>query len=104
MLTPGVVLIVGASSVEGLFGRASSGSWSWIPGDVLVRTGSCLIILGILAHASRYIVQLPRVFGALAQESLVVYFVHLCVVYGSIWNRGPVRLLRRGADAGSPRS
>ena len=88
MLTPGVVLIVGASSVEGFFARAQTGSWSWIPGDVLVRTGSCLIILGILAHASRYIVQLPRIFGAVAQESLVVYFAHLCVVYGSIWNRG----------------
>ena len=91
MLAPGVGLIVVASSIEGLVGRVSAGPWSGIPGDVLVRTGSCFLILGILVHASRYIVQLPRVVGAVAQESLVVYFVHLCVVYGSIWNSGLYR-------------
>ena len=25
---------------------------------------------------------------ALAQESLLIYFVHVCVLYGSIWNLG----------------
>ncbi|HEV8491873.1 MAG TPA: hypothetical protein VGR76_06370, partial [Candidatus Angelobacter sp.] len=29
-----------------------------------------------------------RACRALAQESLVVYFVHLSIVYGSIWNLG----------------
>jgi hypothetical protein len=24
----------------------------------------------------------------MAQESLLIYFVHLCIVYGSIWNVG----------------
>jgi hypothetical protein len=28
------------------------------------------------------------VFGAVAQESLLIYFVHLCIVYGSVWNNG----------------
>jgi hypothetical protein len=44
--------------------------------------------LSVVAHASRFIGQLPHVFGAVAQESLVIYFVHLCIVYGSIWNVG----------------
>jgi hypothetical protein len=39
------------------------------------------------------------VFGAVAQESLLVYFVHLCVVYGSVWNRG---LYRSYGEALSP--
>jgi uncharacterized membrane protein len=84
MLAPGAVLIAGAPITEGLLGR--------LPGDAVVRVGSCLVILGILAHASRYISRLPRVFGAVAQESLLVYFVHLCVVYGSIWSPGLYRL------------
>ena len=88
MLTPGVLLIAVGSNIGGLIGSVFTGPGSWVPGDVLVRTGSCLVILGSVAHASRYIGQLPRVFGVVAQESLVVYFVHLCVVYGSIWNRG----------------
>jgi hypothetical protein len=28
------------------------------------------------------------VFGAVAQETLLIYFVHLCIVYGSIWSPG----------------
>ncbi len=35
--------------------------------------------------------RLPHIFGAVAQESLLVYFVHLCIVYGSVWNRGLVQ-------------
>jgi hypothetical protein len=55
------------------------------------RTGVCLVILGLVAHVSHYVGQLPHVFGAVAQESLLIYFVHLCVVYGSIWNSGLYR-------------
>ena len=25
---------------------------------------------------------------ALAQESLTIYFVHICILYGSLWNAG----------------
>jgi uncharacterized membrane protein len=63
-----------------------------IPSEFVLRTGISLLILGALAHASRRIGHLPHVFGAVAQESLVVYFVHLCIVYGSVWNRGLVQM------------
>jgi uncharacterized membrane protein len=76
MLVPGAVLLTSGFAIEG------------VTSDVLIRLGSCLIVVGLLAHASRRIDQLPHVYGAVAQESLVVYFVHLCVVYGSIWNPG----------------
>jgi hypothetical protein len=60
----------------------------WVPGEFLLRTGTSLVLLGVIAVASRRLVHLPHTFGALAQESLLIYFVHLCIVYGSIWNRG----------------
>ena len=89
MLAPGVVLTIVAWN---LLGATSSSptpdDFRWVPAQILLRTGVCLMILAALAHASRRIAQLPRVFGAVAQESLVVYFVHLCIVYGSIWNAG----------------
>jgi hypothetical protein len=53
-----------------------------------LRVGACLVLMGVVALASRDITHLPRVFAAVAQESLLVYFVHLCIVYGSPWNRG----------------
>lgn len=69
-----------------IVGPASS--WTSSPNQFLVRGGSVLLLLGIVAHISRRIATLPRAFAALAQESLLVYFVHLCIVYGSIWNPG----------------
>ena len=91
LLVPGAVLVslsFGARAATGLFG---SGPAAIVPAEVLVRAGVCLIILGGIAHLSRRITRLPRVFGAVAQESLLIYFVHLCIVYGSVWNDGLVR-------------
>jgi uncharacterized membrane protein len=82
MIAVGLVLRPIAS---GLFG---GGPWTSIPPEVFVRAGSCLVILGLVAHGSRVIDTLPRVFGAVAQETLLIYFVHLCIVYGSIWSGG----------------
>jgi len=89
LLMPGGALVAVAASMSvGPTAAAVVEQWTWIPGQVLLRTGVCLVILGIVAHVSDRIGQLPHVFGAVAQESLVIYFVHLCVVYGSVWNRG----------------
>jgi len=82
MLVPGGALVAVGLAIGG-------GS---LPSDVAIRTGTCLLVLGVIAHVSRSLTQLPHVFGAVAQESLVVYFVHLCVVYGSIWNPGLARV------------
>jgi hypothetical protein len=89
MLLPGAVLVaVAANMPVGPAATVAVEQWNWLPGQLLLRTGVCLVILGIVAHVSDRISQLPHVFGAVAQESLVIYFVHLCVVYGSVWNRG----------------
>ena len=93
-----VLLGVGALlTVTGLYVRAHGlelfgpGDAGGIPGEFMLRTGVSLIILGVIAHLSWRIMRLPHVFGAVAQESLLVYFVHLCIVYGSVWNAGLVQ-------------
>jgi uncharacterized membrane protein len=91
MLLPGVALVAVAFNMSAAPAASGVDQWNWLPGQVLMRTGVCLVMLGLVAHASRYIGQLPHVFGAVAQESLVIYVVHLCVVYGSIWNSGLYR-------------
>ena len=88
MLVPGVVLTLIAYNLNGTPPPSGPDDFSWVPGQIFLRTGVCLVILGMVAHASHRLDQLPHVFGAVAQESLVVYFVHLCIVYGSIWNPG----------------
>jgi uncharacterized membrane protein len=88
LLLPGIVLTVIAINMSYAVPVSGVDDFDWVPGQILLRTGVCLVILGGVAHASARIDELPHVFGAVAQESLVVYFVHLCIVYGSIWNAG----------------
>jgi uncharacterized membrane protein len=93
LIAPGVILVVLASLLksraEPLFG---AGPGSFVPAEVMTRIGACLLILAAFAHLSRRIDRLPHVFGATAQESLLIYFVHLCIVYGSVWNVGLVQI------------
>jgi hypothetical protein len=64
------------------------GAWDAVPTQVALRMGASLMLLSLVARASQRITRLPHIFGAVAQETLLIYFVHLCIVYGSIWNRG----------------
>jgi uncharacterized membrane protein len=93
LLAPGIVLVAIAAVIrprpELLFG---SGPGNFVPGEMMMRIGACLIILAAFAHLSRRLSRLPHIFGAVAQESLLIYFVHLCIVYGSVWNTGLVQL------------
>lgn len=89
LLIPGVTLVILAlwltSRQVAFFGNTPH---SYVPGNILLRAGVCLVIVGLIAHASRGIGQLPHVFGAVAQESLLIYVLHLGIVYGSVWAPG----------------
>ena len=79
LVAPGVLLVVAGPWADSLLA------------SILMRFGACLILLGLIAHASRRLTHLPHVFGAVAQESLVVYVIHLAIIYGSAWNTGLYR-------------
>jgi uncharacterized membrane protein len=89
LFVPGVVLSAlgwGLAAVE----QAPWGpdAWNFMPIQLAIRIGACLIILAVIAWASQRLMRLPHFFAAVAQETLLIYFVHLCIVYGSIWNNG----------------
>jgi hypothetical protein len=93
-----VLLLPGLIAVAAGYGAAylpiaafANGARSVLPVDLLIRTGACMAIMGIIAHASQRVVRLPHVFSAVAQETLVIYFFHLCVIYGSAWSYGLVQ-------------
>ncbi|HEX5109139.1 MAG TPA: heparan-alpha-glucosaminide N-acetyltransferase domain-containing protein [Vicinamibacterales bacterium] len=93
LLLPGALMVLAGLGlrelVEVLYGQISS---NFVPPEVLVRAGTCLLIVGVIAHGSRRLSHLPHIFGAVAQETLLIYFVHLCIVYGSIWSPGLFQL------------
>ena len=91
LLAPGVLLVLVGLSAERLSSLAAAGPFGGALAAILLRLAACLILLSLIAHASRRLTHLPHVFGAIAQESLLVYFVHLAIVYGSPWNTGLYR-------------
>jgi hypothetical protein len=56
--------------------------------QAVIRLGCVALLLGIVG----YVEPKPRVPGramhSLAQESLIIYFVHICILYGSTWDPG----------------
>jgi len=67
--------------------------WTTSPNFFLIRAGCVLVVLAGVAYLTRSMHHLPRIVAALAQESLVIYFIHIIVLYGSAWNVGLSRLL-----------
>ncbi len=102
LLGGGATLVVAAN----VFSRVPfepfgpSDFWSTSPNQFLLRAGSVLIVLGLIAHLSRRLAHLPHIFAALAQESLLIYFVHVCIVYGSVWNLGLLSYVRAPLSLG----
>jgi acyltransferase len=85
LFAPGLGLVTLAFLVDWLLGTQA---WESVPNQVALRMGASLVLLALVARGSQRITRLPHVFGAVAQETLLIYFVHLCIVYGSVWNRG----------------
>ena len=85
LFAPGLGLVTVAFLVDGILGTQA---WESVPNQVALRMGASLMLLALVARGSQRITRLPHVFGAVAQETLLIYFVHLCIVYGSVWNPG----------------
>jgi len=67
--------------------------WKTSPSLFLIRAGCVCFLLTLFAWiAARFNVP-HRACRVLAQESLLIYFVHLCILYGSIWNPGLRQML-----------
>jgi hypothetical protein len=102
LLVPGAVAVALALVASELpVAPFGTGAWSFVPTQVFLRTGACLIVLALIAHLSQRMKGLPRAFGAVAQETLLIYFVHLCIVYGSIWNDGLAQIFGPTLGPGS---
>jgi hypothetical protein len=63
------------------------------PSQFLLQVGLvCALLAALASLVDMRPVRVPRLED-FAQESLTVYVVHLCIVYGSPWNRGLRQML-----------
>jgi len=62
--------------------------WRTSPDLFLIRTGCVFLLLTIAALMSRLVPSRSDWIHTIARQSLMIYFVHVCVVYSSVWNPG----------------
>jgi uncharacterized membrane protein len=86
----GVAFIVLGVNLEGVFHHliGDANFWPSTPHLFITRVGFVTALVGLASMAERYIPVKASTVRSLAEESLVVYFVHVALLYGSIWNPG----------------
>ena len=84
----GLLLLVAGIGLEQLslriYGQANF--WLTTPHLFIARIGFVTIVLGLATFVERLLLVSPQTIQSLASESLLVYFVHVVLLYGSSWN------------------
>jgi uncharacterized membrane protein len=83
------MIVLGASlsrPVTALY--ANLDFWRASPNVFLIRAGCVFVLLSFLTYLTQRLTLPQGALRALAAESLTIYFVHVCILYGSIWNPG----------------
>ena len=62
--------------------------WRASPLSFVQRFGSVLLLLSVVAAIGHYVTRLTPPLQGLAEESLLVYAVHVALLYGSLWTVG----------------
>jgi uncharacterized membrane protein len=86
----GLLLLVSGIELERasrhIYGQANF--WPTSPHLFIARVGFVAAALGLATFVERFLPVSPRTMQSLAEESLLVYFVHVVLLYGSNWNPG----------------
>ena len=62
--------------------------WRTSPNLFLIRVGCVFVLISIVAFITERVKIPAQPTQFIAQETLIVYFIHVCILYGSIWNPG----------------
>src|SRR5205085_9163981 len=63
-------------------------TWAPSPNLFLVRVGCVCLLVSMAGYLTRSLSLPQQLVQSIAQESLLVYCAHICVIYGSTWNMG----------------
>jgi uncharacterized membrane protein len=86
----GAVLAISAGLMGelGWFEYGVGDWWRASPLSFVQRFGSVLLLLSVVAAVGHYVTRLTPPLQGLAEESLLVYAVHVALLYGSLWTVG----------------
>jgi hypothetical protein len=72
--------------------------WTSSPNLVIARIGIVLIFVSVFAFIALKIKTIPRIFILLGRNSLLIYVIHLVILYGSPWSLGLIVILNKSMN------
>ena len=71
-----------------IFLTGSSNFFSTSPDLIFFRIGIVLLLNSLVSFISIKIDTIPKILILIGRNTLLIYIVHLCILYGSAWNPG----------------
>ena len=92
-LTLGIfgLVLIGASELGELFLRYTGYNMAFNAANtnlVLFRIGFVLLMNALVSFISLKAITIPKLFIIVGRNTLLIYVVHLLILYGSAWNLG----------------
>ena len=61
---------------------------SYTPDTIILRVGFVLVLNSLVSFISQKIESIPKIFVLVGRNTLLIYVIHLMILYGSAWNPG----------------
>lgn len=72
--------------------------WTTSPNLIFYRLGIVLVLNSIVSFISLKVESIPRIFILIGRNTLLIYVVHLVILYGSAWNPGLIAILDKSLN------
>ena len=86
-----VIALIGNEIEIAVYGQ--SNFWTTSPNLIFLRLGIVLILNSLVSLISIKVESIPRIFILIGRNTLLIYVVHLTILYGSAWNPGLIAIL-----------
>jgi len=96
LFTAGTILLISALIInyilQSMYG-AGFDNWANSPFLTIMRLGFVIMLNAVVSYISLKVDTIPRFLILVGRNTLLIYIVHLMILYGSAWNPGLVLLL-----------
>jgi hypothetical protein len=100
LLVVGIIFLVLSNILDHIeikfLGKSSF--WTSSPNLVIYRLGIVLILNSVFTFIASYLESIPRLIILLGRNTLIIYVVHLMILYGSAWNPGLSSIANKALD------
>ncbi len=96
----GIILIIVSfigNQLEILVYHASN-FWTTSPNLIFYRLGIVLLLNSIVSFITLKLDSIPRIFILIGRNTLLIYIVHLVILYGSAWNPGLISVFDKNLN------